>query len=425
MNTEIIIVGAGAAGLMAARELAKACEKVLILEARNRIGGRILPLNESDFGYPAQGGAEFVHGKAPITKALMKEAGLTYVPDDGEVWTVRNGEFSLNKGPFDANGSLKEKLNALTEDIPIFDFLQQNFTAEEDESFKNSIIKMVEGYDAADPKTISTFTLRDEWLTKSEWDDGRIKEGYGGLLTFLESECKKLGVEIRLNMRVKSIGGPTTPVSLQTVDGEVFTAQKVVVTVPLPVLKDIEFTSELKSKIELASRIGFGTAIKVVIRFKDRWWERTSGMDVSKMSFMLCNEKFMTWWTQYPEINPVLVGWMAGPETLQYDDSSSDEILDIALTSLSNVFKIEKDVLIQEVEVSQVINWQKDPFAMGAYSYTTVHTKDAYEQLQESVNDTIFFAGEPFYSGDTAATATVEGALGSGMETAKKILTII
>ena len=110
-------------------------------------------------------------------------------------------------------------------------------------------------------------------------------------------------------------------------------------------MKDIEFNSEFKNKIELASQIGFGTAIKLVVRFKTRWWEKALGKDLSKMAFMLCNEKFMTWWTQYPEINPVLVGWMAGPETSKYSNSSSEDILDIALASLSNVFKIDKDTL--------------------------------------------------------------------------------
>ena len=76
-NTEIIVVGAGAAGLMVARELSKAGKKVIILEARGRIGGRIYPLAKEEWGYEAQGGAEFVHGEAPVTHLLIKEAGLT------------------------------------------------------------------------------------------------------------------------------------------------------------------------------------------------------------------------------------------------------------------------------------------------------------------------------------------------------------
>ena len=86
-SEHIVIVGAGAAGLMAARELARAGKTVTILEARERCGGRIHPLSASEFGYPADGGAEFVHGEAPVTRALLHEAGLSLQGIEGERWS--------------------------------------------------------------------------------------------------------------------------------------------------------------------------------------------------------------------------------------------------------------------------------------------------------------------------------------------------
>src|SRR5258705_12733441 len=90
----IVIIGAGAAGLMAARELGRAGKRVTVLEARDRCGGRIDPLPAAEFGYPAEGGAEFVHGKAPVTRALLREAGLSLMPIEGTQRTVVDGKLS-------------------------------------------------------------------------------------------------------------------------------------------------------------------------------------------------------------------------------------------------------------------------------------------------------------------------------------------
>src|SRR5262249_47994120 len=86
-----IVVGAGAAGLMAARELLRAGRAVTVLEARDRLGGRIFPLVDQGFGYPAEGGAEFVHGAAPITRSIASEAGLHLNPRAGERRGLRGG----------------------------------------------------------------------------------------------------------------------------------------------------------------------------------------------------------------------------------------------------------------------------------------------------------------------------------------------
>src|SRR6516225_10368374 len=97
--TNFLIVGAGAAGLMSARELACAGKGVTVVEARDRCGGRIWPLPVREFGYAAEGGAEFVHGAAPVTRGLMREARLSLLPIEGTRWTARSGAFSPNESP--------------------------------------------------------------------------------------------------------------------------------------------------------------------------------------------------------------------------------------------------------------------------------------------------------------------------------------
>ncbi len=93
-NTEIIVIGAGATGLMAAYELTKAGKRVIILEARNRTGGRIHTLDDTSFFKYAELGAEFVHGDLPVTLKVLKEAGIELMPASGEMWHYNDGKFS-------------------------------------------------------------------------------------------------------------------------------------------------------------------------------------------------------------------------------------------------------------------------------------------------------------------------------------------
>ena len=429
MKKEIIIVGAGASGLMTALELAIAGKETLILEARGRIGGRIWPLPVDEFGYKAQGGAEFVHGEARVTKSLLHRAGLTLLPMDGEAWSLRGNQLAKSIGgptndpAFLAHkGRLHEKLLALTEDISIAQFLERNFKEDKYIGLRDWIRKMVEGYDAADPHRISTCALREEWLGGDQWQQGRIKGGYGALLDFLESECRKNGVEIRLNQEVETIQADRSGIHVGCIGGYGFDAQKVVVTLPLPTLHRIRYNPAIPEKMTAASQIGFGKVIKFLLRFKDEWWRHALGQDLSKMMFLLCNGTITTWWTQYPESYPVLTGWLPGTVTEKFKNSTPKEMLELAIKSLADTFKVREDLIQTQLIGSKIINWPADPLAQGAYSYITPETKEARKELAEPVHNQIFFAGEGLHSGKNSST--VEGALASGKETAEAILNL-
>jgi monoamine oxidase len=417
----VIIVGAGAAGLMAGRELARAGNEVIILEARNRLGGRIYPLDENDFGYPAQGGAEFVHGNAPVTHALAHEAGLTLAPREGEVWRLHDGTLSRGVGLVREMELVELKLKGLKQDITIAAFLDTYFSEQSHSALREAIKRMVEGYDAADPRLASAFALRDEWMADGFGQNMRIKEGYGALIAFLETDCMAHGVQIRRGAEVETIDvrHDQATVTCRN-DGHSYEAESVLVTVPLPLLLPITFLPSQPRKIEAARNIGFGAVIKIILRFETRWWLNSRGVDLGNMFLLRSDEAVPVWWTQYPQTHPVLTGWVSGPKAANYINMSSDEILEVALTSLANSLDKSITKLKRELVTANIVNWAADRYARGAYTYATLATAAAKKELAKPVNGTVFFAGEALHAG--TEMGTVEAALASGVVAAADVV---
>jgi monoamine oxidase len=415
----IVVIGAGAAGLMAARELARAGKRVTILEARDRCGGRIHPLLSADFGYPAEGGAEFVHGEAPVTHGLLREAGLSLLPIEGTQWTVEDGKFSREESQDPREAELHKALQELKDDLTVAEFLRRHFAGTKYDRLRHSIERMVEGYDAADPERASILALRDEWMDGGRSTQARIAGGYGALVEFLTAECCNHGVAIHLGSAVSAVEASNGRGVVRCANGDTHEYDAVVLTVPLPLLKEIVLPPAERERAEAAAHIGFGNVIKILLRFETRWWV-DKAMDLADLTFLLSDARIPVWWTQHPADLPVLTGWFGGSETEAMGNLGEHELIEAGLASLAAIFGFDPKQLMRNLVAARAINWAHDSLAGGAYSYATPETRAAQAVLSRIDGGAVFFSGEALYRGRDMGT--VEAALASGLETARIIL---
>ena len=415
---KIIIVGGGVAGLFAARELSKHDYEITILEATDRLGGRIHTMRDSLFTQPVEKGVEFIHGDLPLTIELLREAAIKYNVVSGNMVRIVDGDWQT-QGDFTVGwDELMEKMNSIRQDMTMDEFLQQNFADEKYNDLRASVLRFANGFDLADTSQASVLALRAEWMGEED-EQHRVPGGFDQLINFLEKECLASGVTILSSSPATEINWQKNGVEVITFNKKTYEASTVILTSSLGLLqseRSIIFRPGIGGYFDAAKKIGFGTVVKVMLEFKKAFWEKRK----KNIGFLFTNEIIPTWWTQAPSSYPLLTGWAGGPQAWQLEDKDDDTILNLAIRSLSNVFQKTVVELDQLLTASAVVNWKKDPYSRGAYSYDTVGSIEAKKILNAPIERTIYFAGEAFYEGPSPGT--VEAALVSARDVVEKIV---
>jgi monoamine oxidase len=202
------------------------------------------------------------------------------------------------------------------------------------------------------------------------------------LIEFLVSECRRQGGTIHLLSVVTAIDESRGRIAAYCHDGAIHDADAAIVTVPLPILREIKLPHAVREKVTASTDIGYGNVVKILLRFTTKWWINCSGRDLGDLSFVFSSATVPTWWTQHPAEYPVLTGWFAGPKADAVARHTVSELVNIGLDSLAEIFNLPRDRMMRDLISSQAINWGNDPFARGAYSYATPKTREAQARCE-------------------------------------------
>jgi monoamine oxidase len=414
---DVVVIGAGAAGLAAARDLSGAGKRVCIVEARERIGGRIDTRRLDGVALPLELGAEFIHGDAEATFAAVNAVPLLALQlPDTHFWS-RNGKFSKIDDFWTRISRVRAKIPKLDRDVSFEQFLRSHRGI--DPHLRELAYSFVEGYHAAHADRISATALRSSDEETEAPAQFRIVNGYDRVMQWLLAGVAPDRSELRLKTTVTRVQWRAGDVAIET-SRERLSARAAVITIPIGVWKAphdadgfIAFDPVLTEKERAIERLELGHVVKIAFRFREPFWE-------PRVNFVHSNDRYVpTWWTFAPVRTPFLTGWAGGHAADALLAESEEARVSRALDSMAAAFDVKRRKIESLLVATYSHDWQADPFSRCAYSYAGVGGAEAHKTLAKAVARTLFFAGEAT-SGDE--TGTVAGAIESGRRAARELL---
>ncbi len=428
-RSDVIVVGAGAAGLAAAEVLGRAGLSVWLLEARNRIGGRIFTWRDPIFPVPVELGAEFVHGRPAVTLQVLQQAGIGLIRVPEAHGLFLGGRLQV----IDLLQTLQPMLERLPDpnapDCAFSTFLKQNLSGDALTVARAMARIVAEGFEAADPEQLSVQALAEDWRLRSNEADNssqfRPLGGYDRLIVALYRSLDPGQVQAHLQTIVHTVRWEPGRVEVEAQQAgkkRTFRARALVLTVPLPLLRGdgetaLRFEPPLPEHWRGAlAQLGMGAAVRVNLCFQEAFWECNPAFRA--LAFVHApDESFTTIWHPLPLHVPVLLAWAGGPAARRLHGWPAEEIMQEALRTIGRIAGVRDP---GRYLISACLHdWQRDPFAQGAYSYVRPGGLRARRILCQPIEDTIFLAGE---ATDPDEAATVAGALRSGYRAARDLL---
>jgi glycine/D-amino acid oxidase-like deaminating enzyme len=452
---DVIIVGAGAAGLAAGARLAQSGKRVALLEARDRVGGRIftrhLPAAEGHAPMSVELGAEFIHGLPPATWSLIGQAKLSAYELEGTELSFIDGRWAppVNQPATPVIGDMMRWLEAR----PGCDmsFAEYQAAVPADPATDAAAANYVEGFNAADRHRIGIAALAFQQRAEDTIDADRlfhVAEGYDAVMEFLAKEFRAAGGEIALGAAVRLIEWRRGGVRIEAAwrgasgtgaaatDGRDLRARQALITVPLGVLQadSIAFSPPPAEILEQARRLAMGEVVRVSLVFRERFWRDRRPPSIpadvrrklADLSFLFTPAEVPpTWWTSNPAPSPILTAWTGGPRATQLRRSIAAGGDPLALphrclASLARLFEVSFAELQNQLVSWHEHDWSADPYSLGAYSYVPAGALDAPAKLTAPVEETLYFAGE--HTDITGHWGTVHAAIGTGARAAEQML---